>query len=408
MSNDLIIIKVDKARQLLAQAKDAPEAKQVADLARAAEVYARRQKLSEEAIQYAHAVKIDAMTLMGEFLKRRPKNDGARGVGKSGVPPENPTLNEVGIGKKESADSQALADLKTDDPPTHEKVRTGEISVAQAKRTIQNGKKKTAMNAKAEAASQKIEEARAAGALPWSILQGDCTERLAEIEPGSVRLIFADPPYNIGIDYGEGEKADRLPDGKYLSWCDQWMRLCRRALAADGSFWVLIGDEYAAEYALLLKTLGFHRRSWIIWYETFGVNQSNNFNRTHRHLLYCVVDPDRFVFHPEAVNRPSDRQAKYGDKRSDPAGKIWDDVWVIPRLVGTAKERLPDFPTQLPLELLTPIVGCASDPGDLILDPFSGSASCGVTAVRAGRRFVGIEKSKTFAALSEKRLSAEV
>src|SRR5262245_12670295 len=79
MSNDLIVVRVDQARLLLAEAKDATAAKRVMDLARAAEVYAKRQKLSEEVIQYAHAVKVDAMTLLGEFLKQGPKNPGTRG-----------------------------------------------------------------------------------------------------------------------------------------------------------------------------------------------------------------------------------------------------------------------------------------------------------------------------------------
>jgi hypothetical protein len=85
-SQDLIVVKVDKARVLLAEARDANDAKKVADLARAAEVYAKRQKLSDEAIAYATAVKVDALTLMEEFLKDAPKNEGARGIGTSAVP----------------------------------------------------------------------------------------------------------------------------------------------------------------------------------------------------------------------------------------------------------------------------------------------------------------------------------
>jgi site-specific DNA-methyltransferase (adenine-specific) len=108
------------------------------------------------------------------------------------------------------------------------------------------------------------------------------------------------------------------------------------------------------------------------------------------------------------VNRPSDRQTKYGDSRADPAGKCWDDVWgitpPIPRLVDNHHERIPDFPTQLPLDLLRPIVSAHSDPGDLVLDPFSGSGTTGCACIELGRRFVGIELSEKFADLSRKRL----
>src|SRR5262249_27918514 len=150
---------------------------------------------------------------------------------------------------------------------------------------------------------------------------------------------FADPPYNVGVDYGDGAKADRLPDEQYLGWCRQWMKACADLLAPDGSLWVLIGDEYADHFGLLLRQAGLHRRSWIKCYERFGVNQANNFNRCSRHLFYCLKDPRRFAFNADAVTRPSDRQTKYGDQRADPGGKIWDDVWEIPRLVGTANER---------------------------------------------------------------------
>jgi hypothetical protein len=139
----------------------------------------------------------------------------------------------------------------------------------------------------------------------------------------------------------------------------------------------------------------FHVRDVVTWYETFGVNNSagNKFNATSRRLLPAVKDPDRFVFHASAVTRPSDRQEKYDDRRASPGGKIWDDVWEIPRLVGTAKERLPGFPTQLPLALLRPIIACCSDPGALVIDPFSGSGTTGAACVELGRRYLGFEQN---------------
>jgi hypothetical protein len=134
------------------------------------------------------------------------------------------------------------------------------------------------------------------------------------------------------------------------------------------------------------------------------------FNRCSRHLLHFVKDPRRFVFHAEAVRRASARQAKYCDKRADPWGKVWDDVWgiepPIPRLVDNDAERIPGFPTQLPLALLLPIVGCASDPGDLVVDPFSGSATTGEACLTLGRRFVGIERNEEYVRLARQRLTA--
>jgi site-specific DNA-methyltransferase (adenine-specific) len=84
-----------------------------------------------------------------------------------------------------------------------------------------------------------------------------------------------------------------------------------------------------------------------------------------------------------------------------------DDVWIIPRLTGTCAERIEGFPTQLPLDLLGPIVGVASDPGDLIVDPFAGSGTAGVMALRRGRRFVGLEKNPDYCEMARTRLAAE-
>lgn len=112
MSTDIIVVQVDKARALLAQAKNAPQAKQIVDMAHAAEVYAKRQKLSQDAIDYAHAVRIDATALLGKFQKVAPKNEGGRPLKTSTrQEPVLPTLADIGISKKESANAQELVDI---------------------------------------------------------------------------------------------------------------------------------------------------------------------------------------------------------------------------------------------------------------------------------------------------------
>jgi DNA modification methylase len=126
-----------------------------------------------------------------------------------------------------------------------------------------------------------------------------------------------------------------------------------------------------------------------------------------------VVDPNNFVFNAEAVKRPSARQEKYNDARAAEGGKIWDSVWgfgdnpAIPRLCGTFKEAIPDSPApQLPQKLLRPIIACASDPGDLVLDPFTGNATTGVGAISLGRRFVGCEKREPIYEIATKAMRA--
>lgn len=242
----------------------------------------------------------------------------------------------------------------------------------------------------------------------WEIITGDCIEVLRNYEGTEPTLIFADPPYNIGIDYGEGEAADRLTTDEYLDWSETWIGACVDYLAGEedlpgGSLWILLPDEWVAEIgSILTKGLGMVVRSWIIWHETFGVQQSCCFSRCHRHLLYTVRPNEIPIWNPDAVKVPSDRQVKYGDKRADPEGKVMSDVWTISRVAGTHGERLP-FPTQLPLELLQRVVLCCTNPGDTVLDPFSGSATTGIAAVKSGRKYVGIEKNEQYAETSKLR-----
>jgi len=289
-------------------------------------------------------------------------------------------------------------------PDLEEKVVAGEMKPAEALREIRSEKRRKQL----QEAADKAAAEHATDRPKWSILNVDVVEGLETVrdEHGPARLIFTDPPYNIGIDYGEGEKADLLTPQAYMKWVRNWFSLCWDCLTDDGSLWVMIGDEYAAEYCTELKATGFTIRSWVKWYETFGVNCSNKFNRTSRHIFYAVKDEKSFVFNPEPVTRPSDRQTKYGDSRASAGGKIWDDVWQIPRLTGTCAERIPDFPTQLPLALVEPIVLCASMPGDLVVDPFNGSGTTGVASIRNGRKYVGVEKSDKFADMADMRLRA--
>lgn len=316
----------------------------------------------------------------------------------------NVALPQRAAEAKVSPATMARADQIAKRPDLERKVVEGEMKPAEALREIRSEKRRKQLQEAAAKAATELAEDRP----KWSILNVDVIDGLESVrdEYGPARLIFTDPPYNIGIDYGEGEKADMLTPQAYMKWVRNWFGLCWDCLTDDGSLWVMIGDEYAAEYCTELKATGFTIRSWIKWYETFGVNCSNKFNRTSRHIFYAVKDERSFVFNPEPVTRPSDRQTKYGDNRAAAGGKLWDDVWKIPRLTGTCTERIPDFPTQLPLALVEPIVLCASMPGDLVVDPFNGSGTTGLASIRNGRKYVGIEKSEKFADMADMRLRA--
>jgi site-specific DNA-methyltransferase (adenine-specific) len=352
-----------------------------------------RKKSDAAKKQHANSSPRHGETLVTDHRDPAPKKDA------------HPAREARAADAKVSPATMARADQIAKRPDLEKKVVAGEMKPAEALREIRSTKRRQELE---EAAAKAKVNGHESDRPKWSIINGDVIEGLESVrdEHGPARLIFTDPPYNIGVDYGDGEQADRLSDAAYMKWVRQWFALCWECLTDDGSLWVMIGDEYAAEYAVELKATGYTIRSWIKWYETFGVNCSNKFNRTSRHIFYAVKDPASFIFNPESVTRPSDRQTKYGDSRASLGGKIWDDVWQVPRLTGTCSERIPDFPTQLPLALVEPIVLCASMPGDLVVDPFNGSGTTGVASVRNGRKYVGVEKSEAFADMATKRITA--
>jgi site-specific DNA-methyltransferase (adenine-specific) len=231
---------------------------------------------------------------------------------------------------------------------------------------------------------------------------GDCIAVMREMPAGSVDLVVADPPYNIGIDYGSGAKADLRDD--YGDWCVEWLQGCRRVLKPTGSLWVISGQEHGAEIDLEIQR-GFTMRNRITWHETFGVYCHGKFGRCSRPIFYATRHPKQFTFNREAVLVPSARQEKYGDRRAAPGGKIMGDVWQISRVCGTFKERIPGVPTQLPSELVRRIIGVSSNPGDTVLDPFAGSGTTVAVANEMGRVGVGIELNPEYAQIATDRLA---
>lgn len=285
-----------------------------------------------------------------------------------------------------------------------------------------------------------------------TIHQEDCVRGMQSLPAESVDLAFADPPFNIGYEYDV--YADRLESDEYLAWSREWMGEVHRVLKPHGTFWLAIGDEYAAELKIESQKLGFHCRSWVIWYYTFGVNCARKFSRSHAHLFHFVKDRDNFTFRSELPeNRiPSARQLVYNDKRANPQGRLPDDTWILrpeqaggaltadepqelisppedsdrtwtlrpqelemrfsqgedtwyfPRVAGTFKERAGFHGCQMPEQLLGRIIRLCSEPGDLVLDPFSGSATTLAVAKKLNRNYIGFELSESYAQAGRQRL----
>jgi len=233
------------------------------------------------------------------------------------------------------------------------------------------------------------------------IICGDCIKVMNTMPEKSVDLIFADPPYNIGLKYDNHK--DNMPYEEYVNWTEKWITACLRVLKDNGSIYIAIGDEYAAEVVSVLKKKGLSMRNWIIWHYTFGQNQRKKFSRAHTHIIYFTKDPTNFTFNSDDIRVKSIRQ-KIGDKRANPKGKIPDDVWKISRVAGTFKERVKNFPCQLPLALLERVIKASSNAGDVVLDPFIGSGTTAVASKKLGRKYIGIDISPNYVKNTENRL----
>lgn len=258
------------------------------------------------------------------------------------------------------------------------------------------------------------------------IHQGDCIRKLGEIDSGSVDIVFADPPFNIGYEYDVYD--DQRSGKEYLDWCGKWMSAVWKALKPTGTFWLAIGDEYAAELKVLAQEkVGFRCRSWVIWYYTFGVNCVRGFSRSHTHLFHFVKDPDRFTFNDgnPAVRVLSARALVYADRRANTSGRLPDNTWILrpqdlpgtgfdpthdtwyfARVAGTFKEREGFHGCQMPEQLLGRIVRISSNPQDLVVDPFAGSGTTLVAAKKLGRRWLGIDLSLEYVTRGTQRLDA--
>jgi DNA modification methylase len=271
------------------------------------------------------------------------------------------------------------------------------------------------------------------------VLNEDCVAGLERLPEGSIDLTFADPPFNIGYEYDVYE--DRQKGDDYLDWCRRWIAGLHRALKPDGTFWLAIGDDFAAELKMIAqREIGFACRSWVIWYYTFGVNCTKKFSRSHTHLFHFVKNPKRFTFNKHENRVPSARQKVYGDSRGNPAGRLPDDTWLIPprgielmseagtftlrphdlseslrpdedtwyfpRVNGTFKQRAGWHGCQMPEQLLGRIIRACSNPDETVLDPFGGSGTTLAVAKKLGRRFLGFELSAEYAANIRKRLDA--
>ena len=247
------------------------------------------------------------------------------------------------------------------------------------------------------------------------IINGDSLTELPKLPAESVDLIFADPPYWMrtegilrrteGTEFhgcnDDWDKFSSLDD--YESFTAQWLSECRRVLKRSGSLWVIGSMQCIYTIGAAMQRLNYWLINDIIWHKT---NPTPNFtgsrlNNSHETLIWAVKDrKSKFTFNyktAKALNHES-------------PSKQMGSVWRFP--VCSGSERLKDsegrkiHTTQKPLAMLERIIAISSKPGDLVLDPFAGTMTTGAAAKRLGRRYIMIEREKTYCDYGHERLKA--
>lgn len=243
-----------------------------------------------------------------------------------------------------------------------------------------------------------------------TIIHGDALQALQTLVPDhSVDLIFADPPYNIGKNFnGHIEKWDT--EEEYLNWCYQWLDLCIRKLKPAGSFYVMTATQFMPYFDIYLRQK-INILSRIVWsYDSSGVQARKYFGSMYEPILFCANDKNNYTFNAADILI----EAKTGAKRklidyrkSTPAAyntqKVPGNVWDFAR-VRYRMDEYENHPTQKPIALLERIIKASSNPGDIILDPFSGTFTTCAVAKELGRNCIGIEMQEEYIKIGLRRL----
>ncbi|HET9336680.1 MAG TPA: site-specific DNA-methyltransferase [Sphingomicrobium sp.] len=245
-----------------------------------------------------------------------------------------------------------------------------------------------------------------------TILEGDCIAEMAKLPDRSVDMIFADPPYNLQLGGDlfrpEGGKVDACDDDwdkfdsltAYDDFTREWLAEARRILKDDGTIWVIGSYHNIYRVGALLQDADFWILNDIVWRKANPMPnfRGTRFTNAHETLLWCAKDEKaRYTFNYRAMKALNDDL----QMRSD---------WVLPICSGA--ERVKDdagdkaHPTQKPEALLYRILLACTKPGDVVLDPFFGTGTTGAVARRLKRRWIGIERERSYVKVARQRIDA--
>ena len=227
---------------------------------------------------------------------------------------------------------------------------------------------------------------------------GDSLELMRDVAPESIDLVIADPPYNLGKNYGNNHDIRGFRE--YLKFSETWLQEAQRVLSPHGTLYVFMGFRFVSYlFDILDQRLGMYFNSWITWHYTQGMGRTKGFSPRHDDILMFTKSED-FVFNIDAVRIPQ----KYYRVRNNMAGANPGDVWFFSHVHYSNPER-EEHPTQKPEALIARMILASSNEGDLVLDPFSGSGTAARVCQVLNRRCIAMEINPDYVALSQQRLS---
>ena len=242
------------------------------------------------------------------------------------------------------------------------------------------------------------------------IFHGDCLEAMKKIDDESIDLIFADPPYNIGKQFGDF-KDSWSSDIEYKEWCFKWMELCIKKLKPNGSMYIMTSTQ-AMPYLDLWLRERMTILSRIVWhYDSSGVQAKKYFGSLYEPILFAVKDAKNYTFNAadievEAKTGATRKLIDYRKAVPTPykTTKIPGNAWYMPR-VRYRMEEYEEHPSQKPEALLERIIKASSNQGDVVLDPFGGTFSTSAVAQKLGRRSISIEMQEEYLKIGLRRLN---
>jgi site-specific DNA-methyltransferase (adenine-specific) len=237
------------------------------------------------------------------------------------------------------------------------------------------------------------------------LYQGDAIEWLKSLPSGTVDLVFADPPYNIKkASWDEFESMQA-----YIDWSRLWIEQAARVLKPTGTLYICGFSEILADVKVAAAPL-FQGCRWLVWHYKNKANLGKDWGRSHESIVHFRkgrqqtfnVDDVRIPYGAHTLKYPDHPQAEtsqYGKgsktERDDwtphPGGAKAKDVLEIPTTCNGMGEKTP-HPTQKPEELLRKLILASSNPGDTVIDPFSGSGTTAVVAEQLGRRWMACDR----------------